>query len=276
MAVIDNSPLKDNTIVVFTSDHGWGNGEKESVYKNTLWQESTRVPLIIRAPGVSTRGENALPVSLVDLYPTLIDLCGLPRKTTKNDKGRALDGHTLRPLLADPAAGVWDGPEAALTALYKWAKYHDPAKQSYSLRFKDWRYIRYENGKEELYNTANDFHEWTNLALNPEYASKLEQCRQNLLGRIPMSIPEPVKDADHWKTDYFKRNPKADTNGDGELSWPEFKVAKEAEKAKEPVKDAEYWKAVYFKRHPEADTDGDGKLSWPEFKAAKTKEKEKK
>jgi iduronate 2-sulfatase len=274
MAVIDSSPLEDNTIVVFTSDHGWSNGEKGKVYKNTLWQESTRVPLIIRAPAISTAGgENTLPVTLVDLYPTLIDLCGLPSDTMKNDKGRPLDGHTLRPLLAAPTDGTWEGPGAALTALYKWAKYHDPAKQSYSLRYKDWRYIRYENGKEELYRTTDDYHEWTNLALNPEYAAKLEACRAELLARIPKSIPEPVKDADHWKTDYFKRNPKADTNGDGELSWPEFKAAKEADKAKEPVKDAEYWKSLYFNRNPKADTDGDGVLSWPEFKAAKAKEK---
>lgn len=273
MAVVDNSPLKENTIVVFTSDHGWGNGEKGYLYKNSLWQESTRVPLIVRAPGVSkTGGENAMPVSLVDLYPTLIDLCGLPSNTMKNDKGRPLDGHSLKPLLSAPADGTWAGPAAALTALYKWAKYYDPAEQSYSLRFKDWRYIRYENGKEELYHTSDDFHEWNNLALNPEHVAKLEQCRAHLMARIPKSIPELVQDPEYWKTDYFKRNRKADTNGDGELSWPEFKAAKAKEK-KAPVRGAEYWKADYFKRKPKADTNGDGELSWPEFKAAKAKEK---
>jgi arylsulfatase A-like enzyme len=230
MEIVDNSSLKDNTIVVFTSDHGWGNGENGHLYKNTLWQESTRVPPIVRAPGVSkASAECALPVSLVDLYPTLIDLCGLPSDTMKNAKGRPLDGSSLRPLLTAPT-GSWKGPDEALTALYKWAKYYDPAKQSYSLRFKDWRYIRYENGTEELYNTTSDFHEWTNLALNPEYRAKLEDCRSKLLARIPESIPEPVQDADFWKADFFKRNPKADSNGDGTLSWPEFKAAKAQEK----------------------------------------------
>jgi iduronate 2-sulfatase len=186
--VVDNSRLKDNTIIILTSDHGWGMGEKDYLYKNSLWQESTRVPLIIRAPGVAKAGAAAdVPVSLVDLFPTLIDLCGLPPNTTKNSKGRPLDGHSLKPLLTHPAAGKWDGPDAALTALYKWSDYYDPAKQSYALRFKDWRYIRYQNGKEELYHTAKDPKEWTNLALDPKYARQLSTFREKLLARIPES-----------------------------------------------------------------------------------------
>ena len=108
------------------------------------------------------------PVSLVDLYPTLIDLCDLSGNTTKNDKGRALDGHSIRPLLEDPEAGQWSGPDEALTTLYKWRMKYDPSRESYSLRSCDWRYVRYENGKEELYHTADDPHEWHNLADKPE------------------------------------------------------------------------------------------------------------
>ena len=96
------------------------------------------------------------PVSLIDLYPTLIDLCGLTSETRKNDKGLPLDGHSMKPLLVNPEKGDWDGPDEALTALYKWRMKYDPAKESYSLRAKDWRYIRYENGKEELYHTRKD------------------------------------------------------------------------------------------------------------------------
>lgn len=209
--VVDNSPLKDNTIIILTSDHGWGMGEKDYVYKNSLWQESTRVPLVIRAPGVSKAGgQSELPVSLIDLYPTLIDLCSLPSNTVKNDKGRRLDGHSLKPLLSDPHNGKWHGPDAALTALYKWAKYYDPAHQNYSLRYKDWRYIRYENGKEELYHTAQDPHEWTNLASNPEFAQKLENCRKDLMSRIPKSQPSPkpdVKRAKIWRGSSSKKEP---------------------------------------------------------------------
>ncbi len=226
LEVIDGSPLKDNTIILLTSDHGWGNGEKDYLYKNSLWQESTRVPLIIRAPGMAQAGGTSdLPVSLVDLYPTLLDLCGLPADTVINDPGCALEGHSLKPLLSDPA-GVWDGPEAALTAMYKWANYYDPAKQNYSLRSKDWRYIRYENGKEELYNCAKDPDEWTNLALDADYADRLETFRKQLLARIPKSKPAPKLTNEQWKQQYFEKHPEADANKDGTLSWPELQAHK--------------------------------------------------
>jgi arylsulfatase A-like enzyme len=227
--VVNNSRLKENTIVVFTSDHGWGMGEKDYLYKNSLWQESTRVPLIIRAPGVSLAGgASDLPVSLVDLYPTLIDLCGLPSDTVKNDQGRPLDGHSLKPLLGDPTGAKWDGPDAALTALYGWANYYDPAEQSYSLRAKDWRYIRYRNAKEELYHTARDPHEWENLAADSNHRERLLAFRKQLLDQIP-SRPEPVPtkgDAEAWKDSYFKKFPQADANGDGKLTWPELQAHK--------------------------------------------------
>ena len=183
---VDNSSLKDNTIIVLTSDHGWGMGEKNYLYKNSLWQESTRVPLIVRAPGVGkTEGVSAQPVSLIDIYPTLIDLCGLTSETTKNKKGHLLDGHSLKPLLADPENGDWSGPASALTALYKWRMKYDPSQESYSLRAKDWRYIRYENGKEELYFTKDDPHEWTNLADDSAHAETLVKFRSELASRVP-------------------------------------------------------------------------------------------
>tara|TARA_Y100001934_G_scaffold170296_1_gene202166 strand:+ start:1353 stop:3236 length:1884 start_codon:yes stop_codon:yes gene_type:complete len=226
---LDNSPLKDNTVVVFTSDHGWGMGEKDYVYKNSLWQESTRVPLIIRAPGVSKDGGVCeLPVSLVDIYPTLIDLCGLPSNTVKNEKGRQLDGHSLKPLLSNPSKGNWSGPDAALTALYQWASYYDPAEQSYSLRFKDWRYIRYRNATEELYHTAEDPHEWTNLAHDSNFRVRLLSMRKQLLDQIPSRPqPKPTKtDNEIWKENFFKKHPQADANRDGKLSWPELQAYK--------------------------------------------------
>ena len=183
---LDNSPLRENTIVVFTSDHGWGMGEKNYLYKNSLWQESTRVPLIVRAPGVAREGASAdQPVSLIDIYPTLVDLCGLSAGTTKTEKGHALDGHSLKPLLMAPETGRWDGPDAALTALYKWRTQYDPSQQSYSLRSKDWRYIRYENGKEELYFAKDDPYEWVNLVDDPNQAEVLGEFRRKLHSRIP-------------------------------------------------------------------------------------------
>lgn len=190
--VVDNSPLKENTIIILTSDHGWGMGEKDYLYKNSLWQESTRIPLIARAPGIARAGRECdQPVSLVDLYPTLIDLCGLTGETIKNDKGHPLDGHSMRPLLEAPEAGQWSGPDEVLTTLYKWRKTHDPSRESYSLRSRDWRYIRYENGMEELYHCAVDPYEWDNLADKPEYAEQIADFRKRLQSRLPKpgSIP---------------------------------------------------------------------------------------
>jgi arylsulfatase A-like enzyme len=238
--VVDNSPFKNNTIIIFTSDHGWGMGEKDYLYKNSLWQESTQVPLIVRALGVATAGDvSEQPVSLIDLYPTLIDLCGLTGDTRKNDKGRPLDGHSLRPFLEDPHTDDWSGPEEVLTALYKWAMYYDPAKQSYSLRSKDWRYIRYSNGKEELYHAAEDPHEWTNLADDKRYTTHLESFRAKLDARLPEPDPGPAKSADEmWKDAFFRKYPEADANRDGVLSWPELKAHKAKLDAQKAARDS--------------------------------------
>ena len=267
LGALKQTGLDKDTIVVFTSDHGWGNGEKDYLYKNSLWQESTRVPLVFRAPGVSRKGKSCeRPVSLVDLYPTLIDLCGLPAETMKNELGRPLDGFSLKPLLSDPQGGTWEGPDYALTALYKWARYYDPAHQSYSLRFKDWRYVRYENGKEELYHTVEDDHEWNNLALDPSHEKILRKYRSRLLSIIPESIPEKPKSDEHWKALYFKKNPQADANGDGKLTWKEMNDHKKNPSAGESKKlSNEQWKEQYFNKNPQADANGDGKLSWPEL-----------
>ena len=272
LETLNKTNLDKNTIVIFTSDHGWGNGEKDYLYKNSLWQESTRVPLIIRAPGVSTSGKKCKqPVSLVDLYPTLLDLCGLPANTMKNEQGRPLDGFSMKPYLKDPENGKWEGPEFAITALYKWAQYYDPAYQNYSLRFKDWRYIRYENGKEELYHTAKDDHEWYNLAMDSNFESKLIEFRQKLLSIIPKSIPEKPKSDEFWKTQYFKKNPSADTNKDGMLSWAELNTHKKLSEDQKKVLKNSHWKNSYFKKNPDADLNKDGILSWPELHSHKKK-----
>ena len=129
-------------------------------------------------------------MSLIDVYPTLLDLCQLPTNTRKNGKGHDLDGHSLKPLLKNPANGQWRGPSSALTALYKWRTKYEPSKESYSLRARDFRYIRYENGKEELYDTRVDPLEWNNVAASDEYSDTVSRFRQELLSRIPR--PEDV------------------------------------------------------------------------------------
>lgn len=170
---VDNSPMRDNTIIVLVSDHGWQMGEKDFLFKASPWEESTRIPFIVRAPGTTKPGGVAEhPVSLIDLYPTLVDLCQLSGDNRKNAHGHKLDGFSLRPFLENPIATTWDGPTGALSTLQG---------KHWTLRTTDWRYIRYENGEEELYNHNRDPHEWVNLASNPELAEIKQELHTQLL-----------------------------------------------------------------------------------------------
>ena len=187
---VDKSPFKDNTIIVVTSDHGWNMGEKDYLFKNALWEESTRVPLIIRAPGVAVSGGIAEhPVSLIDIYPTLVDLCGLKNDTRKNNKGARLDGCSLRPFLKNPKSETWDGPDAALTMVYAGkGTERNPTRQHWSIRTKRWRYILYNNGSEELYDHDTDPYEWTNLSgdtLYEKVKADLKARLYRMTGRTP-------------------------------------------------------------------------------------------
>ena len=176
---IDKSRFKDNTIIVFVSDHGWTMGEKNHVYKNSLWEESTRVPLTIRAPGVTKPNSKVNhPVSLIDVYPTLLELAGLDNNTVKNSKGKSLDGFSLKPFLEDPNTNKWEGPEGALSVVYSSYKNESiPSNHHYSLRTKDWRYIIYDSGKEELYHNAVDPKEWNNLVYNKTHPKRDEMVK---------------------------------------------------------------------------------------------------
>lgn len=163
---LEKGPNADNTIVVLWSDHGWHLGEKEHWQKYTAWRACTRVPLIIRvpsgAPGLSTGTAPAVsnkPVSLLSLFPTLLELCGLPAQSEH-------DGPSLIPLLKDPA-GAW--PHVAITHL------SDPG--SYGLSAERWRLIHYANGEEELYDIDNDPHEWVNLAAKTEFGDQITSLR---------------------------------------------------------------------------------------------------
>ena len=187
---LDNSRFRDNTIVVVTSDHGWNMGEKDWLFKMALWEESCRVPLVIRAPHVTRAGKRAgHPVSLVDLYPTLVDLCGLEGDTRKNEMGAGLEGHSMRPFLEDPEDGTWAGPDAALSMVYSGAEYERIAEmQHYSLRTRDFRYVRYNNGFEELYDHRNDPYEWDNVAGKADYEPVRKKLRKELDAMTGLSI----------------------------------------------------------------------------------------
>lgn len=179
---LEKSKFKDNTIVVLTSDHGWNMGEKEYLFKNSPWEESTRIPLIIRTPVGSVPGSRVEhPVSLIDVYPTLADLSNLEGSTVKSESGPTLDGFSLRPFLTDPEFEQWEGPEGALTVLGVGLDKEDVFKQNYAYRTRDWRYILYANGDEELYDHQNDPYEWTNLAADEAYADKKQQLRDQMM-----------------------------------------------------------------------------------------------
>ncbi len=191
---IENSELKDNTIIVLVSDHGWTMGEKDHIYKNSPWEESTRIPMTIRVPGMTkTKGLVNHPVSLIDIYPTLLELAGLDTETKKNDKGKSLDGYSLVPFLKDPETKDWDGPEAALTVVYSSDNNKNkPANHHYSIRTKDWRYIIYDSGKEELYHNAEDPKEWNNLVFNKTHPKRDEMVEILKEMTYPM-VPNGLK-----------------------------------------------------------------------------------
>jgi arylsulfatase A-like enzyme len=156
---LKNGPHRDNTIVIICGDNGYQFGEKHHWSKGGLWEGSAHVPLVIAGPEITKGQVSSRPVSLIDLYPTLIALAGLP---TKPD----LDGVSIVPLLSNPKA-AWDRP--ALTT---------KAYQTHAVRTERWRYIRYADGSEELYDLDNDALEHTNLALRTEFAKVKADLQQ--------------------------------------------------------------------------------------------------
>jgi len=184
--VLDESPYADNTIVIFTSDHGYHMGEKDNLFKRTCWEETTRIPMVVYAPGVSRPNtECDQPISLIDVYPTLIDLCGLPKHPNVNTNGYELDGYSIRPLLEDPKNGTWDGPSAALSCIHGSIYVAkgvpgNPEDQNFTIRTKRWRYTLCRTDEEELYDHNSDPHEWVNLASDPQYATIKAQLKQQL------------------------------------------------------------------------------------------------
>jgi arylsulfatase A-like enzyme len=151
---LEKSPHRDNTIVCLWSDHGWSLGEKSHWRKFALWEEPTRTVFVWKVPGVTQPGGVCgRTVDYVSIYPTLCELAGLPMP-------KHLDGRSLAPLLRDPKS-AWDTP-AITTHGFK----------NHTVRTEGWRYIRYANGEEELYDESADPLEYTNLASRADQASR--------------------------------------------------------------------------------------------------------
>ncbi len=186
---LENGPNAENTIVVLWSDHGWQLGEKEHWQKYTAWRAVTRVPLMIKIPkGVSkVLSDGTLagqicsrPVNLLSLYPTLLELCGLPSR-------KEHDGPSILPLLKNPRSPDWQ--HLSVTYLSK--------PESYAISAETKRYIHYAGGGEELYDIAADPFEWKNLAIDPEFENLLQRFRksapQQFAERVEPSVESLVK-----------------------------------------------------------------------------------
>ena len=162
---LKSSPHADNTIVVLWSDHGFHLSEKQHWAKRTLWEESTRVPLLFAGPDIKPGKACAEPASLLDVYPTLVEMCRLPKNTR-------LEGISLVPQLDDPTTAR-DRP--AITSSYF---------GNHSIRSRDWRLIVYEDGAEELYDHRDDPDEFRNLANDPSHSA----IRDQLVRWLPKEV----------------------------------------------------------------------------------------
>ena len=153
---LKESGREGSTVVVLWSDHGWHLGEKGITGKNTLWERSTRVPLVFAGPGVTAGARCERPAELLDLYPTLTELAGLPAKD-------GIEGHSLVPQLRDAKAER------------EWPAITTHNQYNHAVRTERWRYIRYADGSEELYDRDADPNEWTNLAKDSKHTATIRE-----------------------------------------------------------------------------------------------------
>ena len=178
ITALENSKYADNTFVVLWSDHGQHLGEKKHWRKQALWEESTNVPLYFKVPGNKSNGQiSNQVVSLLDIYPTLVELCGLPI-------AERLQGESIVPIIEEPNTGR--SKPVLSTWYYK----------NHAVRSNNWRYIKYRDGSEELYDHENDPGEHINLASDPQYAEVITEHRKYL----PTADALPVGNSE-WKGD---------------------------------------------------------------------------
>lgn len=191
----------DNTIIVLWGDHGWHLGEKLISGKNSLWERSTHVPLILAGPGISRGAKCGRPAELLDVFPTLLELTGFPARPD-------LEGHSLVPQLKDA------------NAPREWPAITTASRNNHSIRTESWRYIRYADGSEELYDLKADPNEWKNVAADPA----LSDVKAGLAKWIPKDNKKPVPGSAHRVLTYDPVT--------GEVNWEGRKVEKN-----EPIPD---------------------------------------
>ena len=195
LEALEKTGRAKDTVIVLWSDHGWHLGEKLMTGKNTLWERSTRVPLVFAGPGITAGAKCKRPVELLDMFPTLLELCAMPARAD-------IEGHSLVPLLKDA------------NAPREWPAITTHNQGNHSIRTEDWRYIRYADHSEELYDLKADPNEWNNLAKD----SKHDVKKAELAKWIPKIDKAPVPGS---KSRVLTYEP-----GTGEVIWEDKPVNK--------------------------------------------------
>lgn len=174
---IESGPNADNTIIVFWSDHGYHHGQKFNWGKRTLWQRTSNVPFMWAGPNIAKGARVDATVSLIDIFPTLVELSGV-------EDTQARDGISLAPVLKNPE-----------TATDREVLFPGTRPEEYAIINRDWRYIRYADGSEELYDSKRDFHEWENLAGKPRF----DEVKRKLRQAAPESFATPGPESDELR-----------------------------------------------------------------------------
>lgn len=182
LEALENSEYANNTIVVLWSDHGYHIGEKNRFAKQAFWERDTRTILMFRTPEMQKSGVCNAPTQLLDIYPTLVEYCGLPKNTLN-------EGNSLIPLLNNPEK-EWE--HIAITSY---------GKGNVSMRDYRYRYIIYEDGSEELYDMIEDPNEWDNIAGKKD----LIDIKKQFATAIPEN-QEPLSKVSHYNINEYWRS----------------------------------------------------------------------
>ncbi|SHN33200.1 Arylsulfatase A [Cyclobacterium lianum] len=185
LTALEESPHAENTIVVLWSDHGYRLGEKGTFAKVALWNRATISPLIFAGPGIPKNQRVDAPVELFSIYPTLTDLARLPNP-------QHIEAKSILTLLKNPRS-KWTTP-----AIATWAR------NNHAVVSQDYRYIRYEDGSEELYDLKADPNEWYNVAGEEKYAPVKSELAQHL----PKINVKWAADSRYDNNDYFRQQKK--------------------------------------------------------------------
>lgn len=214
---LEESPYADNTIIVLWSDHGYHHGEKGDWGKHTLWERTSNVPFIWAGPGVKEGAVSDVSVSLIDMYPTFVEMCEL------ESPAQPLEGTSIAATLSDPAAA--EDRNVFLPHM---------EVGEYAIINRDWRYISYGEDGEELYDLKKDPNEWTNLANHPEH----EKRKRELRAYAPETFAPPEEYLNSRKDLFIEGETFRWEKGAGNMT-PKSGYVPKVEEASHPAKKAE-------------------------------------